>query len=130
MKQTKAIAPADIQVGANIRRRRVAMNISQEKLADSLGITFQQVQKYEKGANRVSASRLVQIAALLQVDIRDLFAGVEGIDTTTSEPFPFMSKEAILLARDFQSIASPEVRQNVRSLVKSLGTRLQDADAA
>ena len=70
--------PDDVRVGANIRRIRNRIGMSQEKLAEALGLTFQQVQKYEKGANRVGASRLAAIARAMDVKIVTLFEGVEG----------------------------------------------------
>lgn len=68
---------ADAVVGQNIRFHRTSKGISQEKLAEAMGITFQQVQKYEKGTNRVSASRIADAAKALGVDILDLFSGVD-----------------------------------------------------
>ena len=70
---TKATTPIDIIIGNRIRARRLALRMSQEKLGDSLGLTFQQIQKYEKGINRVTASRLVDIAAVLRAPIDTFF---------------------------------------------------------
>src|SRR5665811_708730 len=67
--------PIDKHVGSRVRMRRMMLSMSQEKLGDSLGLTFQQVQKYEKGANRISASRLQQIAHILQVPVTFFFEG-------------------------------------------------------
>ena len=69
--------PVDLHVGSRIRLRRKILGVSQERLADALGLTFQQVQKYERGANRVSASKLYEIAATLQTQIAYFFAGNE-----------------------------------------------------
>lgn len=69
----------DAQVGANIRARRIQLGISQERLAETLGLTFQQVQKYERGTNRISASRLHQISLALDLPIADFFAGVDHL---------------------------------------------------
>lgn len=74
---TKSPNDVDRAVGANIRKIRLLRRLSQERLGDALGVTFQQLQKYEKGTNRVGASRLVAIAAVLEVDITELFAGVD-----------------------------------------------------
>src|SRR6185312_10394535 len=71
----KAPNPTDKHVGARVRMRRMMLSMSQEKLGDALGLTFQQVQKYEKGANRIGASRLQQIAAILQVPVAFFFEG-------------------------------------------------------
>jgi transcriptional regulator with XRE-family HTH domain len=70
--------PVDQHVGAQIRLRRRTLGVSQEKLAEKLGLTFQQVQKYERGHNRVSASKLFQIAQALDTDISHFFRGVSG----------------------------------------------------
>jgi transcriptional regulator with XRE-family HTH domain len=70
--------PTDVHVGRRIRLRRRAEGLSQEKLADGLGLTFQQVQKYERGANRVSASKLHQIGEALGVSVGWFFEGLEG----------------------------------------------------
>ena len=72
---TKAPNPVDKYVGSRVRMRRIMLGMSQEKLGEALGLTFQQVQKYEKGTNRVGASRLQQIAEILQVPVSFLFDG-------------------------------------------------------
>lgn len=76
------VHPIDIHVGAAIRVRRRALGLTQVQLAEACGVRFQQVQKYETGANRVSASRMFQIAAALGLPVRALFEGVEGGDVT------------------------------------------------
>lgn len=119
---------ADIQVGSNIRRLRALRGMSQETLGDALGITFQQIQKYEKGTNRVSASRLVRMAEVFAVRIDVLFEGV-GATADDGGVLPAISREAILLATDFETIADAKVRVSIRGLVRSLGTQ-QVADAA
>src|SRR6476660_9683849 len=80
----KAPNPVDKYVGSRIRMRRIMLGMSQEKLGESLGLTFQQVQKYEKGTNRVGASRLQQISEILQVPVSFLF---EGGPTGSAEGF-------------------------------------------
>src|SRR6266852_4573715 len=75
MMAKKAPNPTDKHVGSRVRMRRMMLGMSQEKLGDALGLTFQQVQKYEKGANRISASRLQQTAHFLQVPISFFFDG-------------------------------------------------------
>lgn len=85
----------DLTVSANIRRIRRIRHISQEKLAKALGITFQQVQKYEKGTTRVSAGRLVLIARALNCTLADLYAGCE---VDGAEPLPVFSKSALSIA--------------------------------
>ena len=76
--KTKVTNPIDIHVGSRLRMRRLMLNVSQEKLGDALGITFQQVQKYEKGTNRISASRLQQAAQILHVSAPFFFEGAQG----------------------------------------------------
>src|SRR3954467_10252525 len=73
---TKPPNPVDRHVGSRVRMRRIMLGMSQEKLGEGLGITFQQVQKYEKGANRISASRLQDIARMLHVTVPFFFEGV------------------------------------------------------
>src|ERR1700754_4961781 len=74
----KAPNPTDKHVGSRVRMRRMMLGMSQEKLGDALGLTFQQVQKYEKGANRIGASRLQQIAQILQVPVSFFFEGARA----------------------------------------------------
>src|SRR5215207_1732981 len=76
---TKAPNPTDRHVGSRVRMRRIMLGMSQEKLGDALGLTFQQVQKYEKGTNRIGASRLQHIARILQVPISFFFEGAPEI---------------------------------------------------
>lgn len=88
MAQRSVNNPIDIQVGKNVKQRRAVVGMSQTELANQLGITFQQVQKYEKGANRIGASRLYLIAKILGCTIESLFDGVEklGLDPDVSAP--------------------------------------------
>ncbi len=118
----------DVHVGSRIRLRRTMLGMSQERLGESLGITFQQVQKYEKGANRVGASRLQHIAEVLNVPIPFFFEGVPG--ATTEQPeltgdaaSEFMgSRECVALATAFSAIEDKRVRQSILSLVQSLAS--------
>src|SRR3984893_782677 len=87
----KAPNPIDKHVGSRVRMRRMMLSMSQEKLGDALGLTFQQVQKYEKGTNRIGASRLQQISDILQVAVPFFFEGapnVSGAARTTGTPAP------------------------------------------
>ena len=82
---TKAPNPVDKYVGSRVRMRRIMLGMSQEKLGEALGLTFQQVQKYEKGTNRVGASRLQQISEILQVPVSFLFdGGPSGLANATA----------------------------------------------
>lgn len=76
----KANNPVDTHVGSRVRMRRLMLGLSQEKLADGLGLTFQQVQKYEKGTNRIGASRLQQMSHILQVPVSFFFEGLNGAE--------------------------------------------------
>ena len=117
----------DIHVGSRIRLRRVMLGLSQEKLGDGLGITFQQVQKYEKGTNRVGASRLQHISELLDVPISYFFEGVPDASQDRAPVAPsalsqfLNSKEGISLAKAFSAIEDTRVRRRVLELVQSLG---------
>lgn len=111
--------------------RRRMLNLSQEKLAERLGITFQQVQKYERGTNRVGAGRLYQLARILQVPVSYFFpeasparhAGGMGEDAAADYVLDFMStSEAVELNRAFAQIRDPKVRRRVIELVRSLAT--------
>ena len=89
----KAPNPIDKHVGSRVRMRRMMLSMSQEKLGDALGLTFQQVQKYEKGTNRIGASRLQQIAHFLQVPVSFFFEGAPalssgGLDGGAQAPSP------------------------------------------
>jgi transcriptional regulator with XRE-family HTH domain len=122
----------DVEVGSRIRLQRKVKGISQQALAAALGITFQQVQKYEKGSNRVGASRLSQIARALDVPISYFFGGTQAApeDGTTSQvngetndvALFLTSMEGVALNRAFTNIRSKVVRQKVVSLVKALAT--------
>jgi transcriptional regulator with XRE-family HTH domain len=121
--------PIDIHVGGRIRLRRNMLGMSQEKLGESLGITFQQIQKYEKGTNRVGASRLQAIASILEVPVNFFFADApggteaEGLaeDSSTTYVVDFLSSsEGVRLNRAFVRIADPKVRSKIIDLVRTL----------
>ena len=119
--------PVDLHVGARIRMRRKILGVSQERLAEDLGLTFQQIQKYERGANRVSASKLYEIARSLQSSVAYFF---EGLADTTSdgmaeggEPFVhdfLMTPEGLELASLFPRISRQKVRRRILELVRSM----------
>lgn len=120
----KAPDPIDVKVGAKIRARRLLVGITQEALASVLGVTFQQVQKYEKGTNRVSASRLQAVAAALHVPVWHFFPDNghgEASATSDDEIALFLkSSEGRDLNVAFAMIASPDVRRRIVGLVKCL----------
>jgi len=128
--------PIDVYVGSRIRLRRTMLKMSQEKLGEHLGITFQQVQKYEKGTNRVGASRLQHISTILNVPVAFFFedgsAGLLSSDsrsevTEDDAVTRFVgSREGIEFNLAFQRVGNPKLRQNILQLVKSL-SRSHDA---
>ncbi len=117
----------DINVGARIRFRRQLLGFSQSRLADSLGLTFQQIQKYEKGINRVGASRLQAIATTFEVPVSFFFEGSDVSDEAEPTPLPndftqfLSSPEALALNSAFTKIHDPNVRRKLVALIKSLG---------
>jgi len=116
--------PVDVHVGARIRARRLLIGMNQETLANRLGLTFQQVQKYEGGANRVSASRLSQIADILGVEVDYFFIGLDG-ETGTADMREEAARErlqrpeAIDLIRSYYAIADGRVRRQFLDMVKA-----------
>ncbi len=119
---TKLRRPEDIeidqQIGQRLKERRLLMGLSQTALADGLGITFQQLQKYEKGHNRIAAGRLYGCAQLLDVPPEYFFEGLEGSDSGT--PDETRSDEAMKLARAYYSINDPVYRKRIWRLVQAL----------
>src|SRR5271154_2623329 len=122
--------PIDLHVGARIRLRRRMQGVSQEKLADALGLTFQQVQKYERGANRVSASKLYEIATALQAPVSYFFDGLadpsneEGgnarpSDEQTVHTF-LMTAEGLELAKLFPGLPRGRIRRRFLDLMRAL----------
>jgi transcriptional regulator with XRE-family HTH domain len=128
--------PIDIHVGGRVRQRRTLLGFSQEKLADAIGLTFQQVQKYERGANRIGSSRLFDLARVLDVPVAYFFedmsatvasrtpSRMRGLAESKPEPFeldPMAKRETLELVRAYYRIADPQVRKRVFELAKSLG---------
>ena len=128
--------PVDIHVGARLRLRRTLLGQSQEKLGAALGLTFQQVQKYERGANRMGASRLFQFCEILGVPITYFFDEMpSGLKTAKAQVVkglsdqgqavpdtdPLARRETLELVRAYYKIADPRVRKRLFELVKSLG---------
>lgn len=111
----------DVALGARIRRYRKARRISQEQLADAVGVTFQQIQKYERGANRVSFSRLAQIAAALQTPIAELIGGLDGTGEGTGLRLDAIGTPgAIELLEAFAAIEDEGVRRSILALVQDI----------
>lgn len=136
MHAPRSANPVDSHVGEQIRARRLALKMSQEKLGESLGITFQQVQKYERGANRVGASRLWKLSQVLGVSVGYFFEGISGGVITDSvaggeqEPFSHdlaNTPEGQALMEAFSRIKSDDVKRQIIELARSLADA-QDLD--
>lgn len=127
----------DIHVGSRLRQRRTLLGISQEKLGDAVGLTFQQIQKYERGANRIGASRLYEFSLFLDVPISHFFEEMpsdtaksrgrrppaKGLGETAQvelESDPLVRRETLELVRAYYKVGDPKVRKRVFELVKSL----------
>ena len=127
----KSPGPVDKHVGSRVRMRRILVGMSQERLGEALGLTFQQVQKYEKGTNRIGASRLQQIAQVLGIPVTFLFEGAPlerqlpegGFAEVPQTEFSFdllSTPDGVQLAKAFMSIEDPKVRRRVVDLVATL----------
>ncbi len=114
---SKRTAEADKRVGACVRAARVKAGLSQSKLAAELGITFQQLQKYEKGKNRIAVSTLLLIADALSLPVQSFFDSIERQATDSSDWPDLLSKDNIRLIRAFSNIGDPEVRRRIMSLI-------------
>jgi transcriptional regulator with XRE-family HTH domain len=122
--------PIDTHVGKRVRMRRMMLGISQTKLGDALGLTFQQVQKYEKGTNRISASRLQHIAQIFEVPVTFFFEGAPHLPgeerTQTDAPFPeFVSdylatSDGLHLTKAFMQIPNAELRRSIVNLIEQI----------
>ena len=136
---SRSANPVDLHVGARIRMRRRLQGVSQEKLAEALGLTFQQVQKYERGANRVSASKLYEIAAMLKAPVAYFFDGLadpageadddsRGGDERAVHAF-LMTSEGLELARSFTQVPRGRVWRRLLELIRALGGEGEDEAA-
>lgn len=124
MTSNRAPDPVDIQVGKTIRAYRIVAGLSQTELAEKLGVTFQQVQKYEKGVNRVGAGRLSRIAKVLSIDIATLFGSTPAVPAAhagDSGANGFVSdRNSLRLIRAFSEIDDRDVRQLLADLVEKI----------
>jgi transcriptional regulator with XRE-family HTH domain len=128
--------PIDVHVGSRVRLRRTLLGLSQEKLGEAVGLTFQQIQKYERGANRIGASRLYEFSRILDVpvsfffdDMSDKFrstdtavVGLSDQPQAALEPDPLTRRETLELVRAYYRIHDPQVRKRLFELAKSLGS--------
>ena len=129
MMATKAPNPIDKHVGSRVRMRRLLVGMSQEKLGTALGITFQQIQKYEKGTNRIGASRLQQISSVLGVPVSYFFEDASGEaipasglgDKKGDYVADFLAtSEGLQLTKSFMKVKDPKVRRRIVDLVASI----------
>jgi transcriptional regulator with XRE-family HTH domain len=129
--RTKAPDARDVDVGRRIRAQRLVCRMSQTELANSLGVTFQQVQKYEKGVNRVGAGRLAKIAEVLTVPVAFFFSGdqtpSEGTDNVNSGLSFLETAGAVRLVRAYSQIEDPQIRRALVDLAEEIaGGRRRD----
>lgn len=142
MKTKGKANPVDQHVGKRLRQKRSVLGISQEKLADHVGVTFQQIQKYENGLNRISASRLYEFSKILNVPISFFFDSFETASNQNEEAAtglndgvqqeslsgyanPMETKEAQQLIRYYFSLQDPKLRKNLLKFVKTMSENLK-----
>ncbi|MCB1530213.1 MAG: helix-turn-helix transcriptional regulator [Rhodospirillales bacterium] len=133
----------DGHIGGRLRQRRSLLGITQEQLAESVGITFQQIQKYENGVNRISAGRLFEFSEILDVPVSFFFENFAGgkkksyqaLGLAEGDQAPFEGEEDILkrketlqLIRVYYSIRNPKLRKDLFNLVKSMADNMRDQD--
>lgn len=119
--------PIDKHVGSRVKMRRLMLGMSQEKLGDALGLTFQQVQKYEKGTNRMGSSRLQQISNILKVPVTFFFEAVPGqpkldgkVPSSTYVSDFLATSDGLSLIKAFMKIKNPKARRSIVTLVEEI----------
>jgi transcriptional regulator with XRE-family HTH domain len=124
--------PVDVHVGSRVRLRRTLLGMSQERLGEAIGLTFQQVQKYERGANRIGASRLYDLSRVLDVPVSFFFDDIDPAvamptteaasvpDETRAEPDPMMRRETLELVRAYYRIPDSQIRRRLFDLTKAI----------
>ncbi len=136
--------PVDIYVGAKVKSRRLILGLSQEDLAKSIGLTFQQVQKYERGTNRISVSRMVDICRVLKAPVDYFFEGsfalnkvgsrnlaTKGFSDTkqvTLEPDPLTKRDVLELVRAYSGIKSPQMKKQILEMAKAMSSSAKDSE--
>ena len=128
--------PVDVHVGSRVRLRRTLLGLSQEKLGEAVGLTFQQIQKYERGANRIGASRLYELSQVLEVPVSFFFDDMPaeiaesapgchsefaGSPAESYAADPLAKRETLELVRAYYQIEEPSVRKRLFDLAKALG---------
>lgn len=137
--------PIDVHVGARVRLRRTLLGMSQEKLGEAIGLTFQQVQKYERGANRIGASRLFDLSRVLDIPVsfffddmsedvslqspRMMVAGLAEESDSPLEADPMTKRETLELVRAYYRITDPHVRKRVFDLAKALANASEPGES-
>ena len=135
-------SPVDVHVGARVRVRRTLLGMNQTKLGDAIGVSFQQVQKYENGANRISASRLFGLSRMFDVPIEYFFDDMPTVVAASSpalgggrakeppshEPNPMAKRETLTLVRAYYKIRDPQVRKRLYELIRAIGAGASRSD--
>ena len=128
-------SPIDVHVGARLRQRRTLLGMTQTNLGDAIGVSYQQMQKYERGANRISASRLFDLSRMFDVPVQFFFddmptavaasspaqGGGKAKKLLSYEPDPMATRETLELVRAYYKIKDAEIRKRLRELIKALG---------
>ncbi len=131
------ISPVDVHVGVRLRARRTLLGMTQTNLGDAIGVAFQQVQKYERGTNRISASRLFNLSRILDVPVQFFFDDMPTAVAVSSpaqvggrakkppsyEPDPIAKRETLQLVRAYYKITDPEIRKHLFAMTKTLGAK-------
>ncbi len=135
-------SPVDVHVGARLRVRRTLLGMSQTTLGDAIGVAFQQMQKYERGTNRISSSRLFALSRVLDVPVEYFFDDMSSEVAATSpvvgggkakkppsyELDPMARRETLELVRAYYKITNPEIRKQLFEMTKTLGARSSRSD--
>ena len=135
-------SPIDVHVGVRLRQRRTLLGMNQTKLGSAIGLTFQQVQKYERGANRISASRLFDLSRVFDVPIQFFFddmptavaasspaqGGGKAKKLPSYQPNPMTTRETMELVRAYYKIKDAEIRKRLFEMVKALGAAMSRSD--
>lgn len=124
----KSPNPIDVHVGGRLRMRRIEIDMSQQVLGEQIGLTFQQIQKYEKGTNRIGASRLQQIAQILEIPVSYFFEGApgaheEGEQTVSGGFLEFLgTRDGQRLIESFSKISDAQLRRSIVDLVQRMAS--------
>lgn len=127
-------SPVDSHVGGKVKTRRLILGLSQEELGKAIGLTFQQVQKYERGTNRISVSRLMDISHALKAPLdyfldgcssfgrKQVMRGVSDVRQAALEPEPFTKKDVLELVRAYERIGKPQLKKQLLEMAKTLAS--------